>query len=225
MKFTKNKYILLIIPVLLTVIYSYFFVDDVQSVYKVKPLILVLVLLGYLIFSKEKNKELIFAFFFLFCETIFTFFANNELIFIQSLGCALLFILMNMVIVTKMIGQITITRFLKIMFPTALVSCILAYFLFKGGEIVTLLFYVFTVVIALYISFSIYLYILKKDKSSLLNLIAVMLFIFSAATRALSKMYGKSEITEILNIIFFTSYLCLIAKAVIIFNDEKIITA
>jgi len=220
----KRKNILLILCLVVAIVYYYLFVDGLEYLYKMKPLILGFVALYYAASVSLKNINIFFStsLLFLFCETLLAFFSDsNDLIYILSLGFALLFVLMNMILVSNMIGEIKTSMFFKIVFPTVFALSVIAYLIFQGGGLIIYLFYVFAVVIALYSSFSVYLFYKKRNKVSLLNLIAVLLFLFSAITRALNKMDQRMAIYEILNVIFFTSYLFLIAKAVILFSTSE----
>ena len=212
MKF-KRENILLIILVIVSLVYAYAYTQgSITLMYFSKPLIAPTALLFYLSKAQKVDKLFILALFFAFLGNVLLI-GPDDNFFVLGMSSNLIFILINMLIVTGKITDIDMFKFFKIAIPMILILIAVLYYMFAESRDITLLFYVFGGILALYASFSIYLYNEKKDQASLLNLIGVVLFLLSAIARGFDHINKTKTIYRIINIILYTSSLYFITRA------------
>lgn len=226
MKIKLSKtHLLLALFIIVSLVYLYAQIKNLPILgFYSKPLIVPIIVFYYLISVKTVNKLFSMALFFAFCgggsTLFFSFSGFTHMVVIM--GFSLLFILINIVIIAEMIGEIKAIKFYKIIIPFVLVLLLLYYISFKGGGHIRWLYYVFGTVVAIYASFSFYLYIEKRTVASLLNLIGVLAFVFSIIAKGLEHIDGGKTIYKIVNIIFYTLHIFFVCQAFIGFaNDEK----
>jgi len=213
--------ILLLILIIVSSIYAYGDVNDLQTIKHISKLFITpIITVYYFVSTKRVNKVFLLALFFIYCENLFAINANEQL-FILAMGCALLFILLNMIIVAEKIGRIKLFKLLKILIPIVLVLLTVLYVIFKNGSEITWLFYVLGIIIAIYSSFSVYLYTKDHSKGSSLNLIGVLSFILASIVKGTERIGGTITVFKILNVVFYVSSLFFITRAYISFDSEK----
>jgi len=223
----SKKNILLISFILISIIYGFVYVNDSRmNEYTSNSLISLLIfiyyfLLGayYIVGSKKKNTLFLLALFSAFLGDLLFF---NNVSFILGLVFFLFFILMNMLILTKKIGEIKIATFFISIIPFLLILIIVLSLFFTNVGMLKLLFLIYGSALGLYASFSLYFYLKAKSNVALINLIGILFFITATVLRGLRESEGDSTTYKLLNIIFFTISLVLITNAYIISDNEQI---
>jgi hypothetical protein len=180
--------------------------------YVSKSLVVPMILVYYICSAKKIDKLFVFGFLFAFCGNILLF-NTSEFFFVLSMGCALLFLLIHMVLIANLIGTIKMVEFLKMSIPFMIILILLVYLIFHNKKQINSVFYVFGSVVAIYIAFSLYLFRLKKNNASLLNLIGVAFFLLFSITRGIEETTGVKGIYSVLAIFFYPSFLFFITKA------------
>ncbi len=220
MKLTKSNSILGLF-VLMSIVYAYANITDATWLLYISKILLTPTLLIYYVLTTRKvNTLFVLALVFIFSENMFV--LNKEpTFFILGMGFALLFILMQMLIVTNRIGEIDIKKFLKILIPFMFIFLGILYFIFKNGGDITWIYYVLGFIIAIYGSFSFYLYFKEKSEAALHYLIGTIFFILSAIVKGLNMIDDRNIYLKVFNIIFYVISLIFIAKAIISFDASK----
>lgn len=218
----SKKHLFLALFLIVSLVYLYAKINNLLVLAQFsKPLVVPMITLYYLFSVKTVNKLFLVALFFAICSGVTGFFHFEGYVHIIAImGFSLLFILINMILIAEMIGEIQVVKFYKVIIPFVLVLFSLYYFVFKGGGYITWLYYVFGTIVAIYASFSFYLYTEKRTMSSLLNLIGVLAFIFSIIAKGLEYIDDGKVIYKIINIIFLTLHFFLVCQAFIGFGSE-----
>lgn len=223
----SKKNILLISFILISISYGFVYVNDsIIKEYFSNTVMSLLIfvyyaLLGfyYVVGSNRCNKIFLLALFAAFCGDLMFF---NNVSFILGLALFLFFILMNMLILTKKIGEIKIATFFISIIPFLLILIIVLSLFFTNVGILKLLFLIYGSTLGLYASFSLYFYLKAKSKAAIINLIGILFFIAATVLRGLRESEGDTTTYKFFNIIFFTIALLLITNAYII-SDNKLI--
>jgi len=223
----SRKNIILISYILISIIYGFVYVNDlIMKEYFSTTIMSFLIfvyyaLLGfyYVVSSNNNNKIFLMALFAAFCGDLMFF---NNISFILGLALFFFFILMNMLILTKKIGEIKIDTFFISIIPFLLILIMVLGLFFTDVGLLKLLFLIYGSTLGLYASFSLYFYLKKKSKEAFINLIGILFFIAATVLRGLRESKEDTTTYKFLNIIFFTIALLLITSAYIL-SDNKLL--
>lgn len=223
----SKKNIFLISFIIISIIYSFVYVNDSMIKEFLSNSVMSLLifiyyfLLGsyYVAATKKRNLLFLLALIAAFGGDLLFF---NNVSFILGLALFLLFILMNMLILTKKIGEIKIATFFISIIPFLLILILVLSLFFTNVGILKLLFLIYGSTLGLYASFSLYFYLKAKSKTASINLIGILFFIAATIIRGLRESEGDTTTYKILNIIFFTIALLLITNAYIISENKTI---
>jgi drug/metabolite transporter (DMT)-like permease len=223
----SKKNVLLISFILVSITYAFVYVNDsIQKEYFSNTVMSLLIfvyyaLLGfyYIVGSKRNNKIFLVALFAALCGDLL--FLNN-VSFILGLALFFFFILMNMLILTKKIGEIKIDTFFISIIPFLLILIMVLSLFFSNVGLLKLLFLIYGSTLGLYASFSLYFYLKDKSNLALINLIGILFFIAATVIRGLRESDEETTTYKFLNIIFFTVALLLITNAYIISDNKQV---
>jgi len=171
----------------------------------------------YTVASNNNSKLFLLALFSAFSGDLLFF---NNVSFILGLAFFLVFILLNMLILSKKIGEINIANFFISIIPFLLILVIVLGLFFTDVGLLKLLFLIYGLTLGLYASFSLYFYLKKKSKVALINFIGILFFILATVLRGLRETEGDTVTYMFLNSIFFTIALLLITNAYIMSDNE-----
>jgi disulfide bond formation protein DsbB len=129
---------------------------------------------------------------------------------------------MNMLILTKKIGEIKIDTFFISIIPFLLILIMVLSLFFSNVGLLKLLFLIYGSTLGLYASFSLYFYLKDKSDLALINLIGILFFIAATVIRGLRESDEETTTYKFLNIIFFTVALLLITNAYIISDNKQV---
>jgi len=212
MKFT-NKPLLLISFLITSAIYTYAHMYDTMWLkYWSKPFLMPLLAFYYVSIAKIIDAKFLIALFVAFCGDLF-FLSNKEFFFVLGMTCFLVFILLNMIIITKRIGEIKLATFYLTILPFILICMAIISIYFGDVGLMKVLFIIYASVLGLYGAFALYWYIQEKNKWALLNLIGVLFFFLAAVSKGLKTVEGPNKLYTILNMIFYIASMLLIATS------------
>jgi uncharacterized membrane protein YhhN len=195
----------------MSIIFTYANLYDVIWLkYWSKPFLMPLLAFYYITIAKTIDTKFLVALFFAFCGELL-FLNQKESFFILGMSCFLIFILINMIIITKRIGEIKLSTFYVTILPFILVCMAVISIYFGDVGLMKLLFIIYGSVLGLYGAFSLYWYVKEKDKWALLNLIGVLIFFLAAIGKGLKTIEGPKEIYKILNVTFYVCSMLLIS--------------
>ena len=214
MKLSKST-ILLLAFIVISLIYGYGYTYETQLIQYLPiwlmsflAVVYYVVLAFYYIFSADKvNKLFLLALFFALSGDLLFF---NKANFAIGLGAFVFFILLNMLIVSKKIGEIKIATFFITIIPFLLILMLVLSIFFSEVGMIKLLFLTYGCILGLYASFSLYYYVKKKHFISLLNLVGVLCLIVATVIRGLRETEGHKTTYRLLNITFYTCFLLII---------------
>jgi len=226
----SKKNIILISFILISITYSFVYINDslieeyLSSTFMSIFIILYYTLLGfyYAVASNNTSKLFLIALFSALTGGLLFF---NNVSFILGLAFFHVFILLNMIILSKKIGEINIANFFISIIPFLLILIIVLGSFFTDVGLLKLLFLIYGLTVGLYASFSLYFYLKKKSKVALINFIGILFFIIATVLRGLRESEGDTVDTatyKFLNSIFYTIALLLITNAYIMSDNELI---
>ncbi len=212
MKFT-NKALLLISFLIVSALYTYAHMYDVIWLkYWTKPFLMPFLTLFYITIAKKIDTKFIIALCFAFLGDLL-FLSQKESFFILGMSCFLIFILLNMIIISNRIGEIKLATFYLTILPFILICIAIISVYFGDVGLMKLLFIIYAGVIGLYGAFSLYWYVKERDKWALLNLIGVLFFFIAAIGKGLKMVEGPKEIYIIVNMTFYIASMLLICTS------------
>jgi len=202
--------------------FIYVYVNNLLIViYIAKPLIVPSLLVYYLSVVKNKKKLFLLGLDFVFLANVVVLFENDDFFFVLSMGCVLLFLLIHMVLITRLIGVFKMSKFLKMALFSMLFFNLITYLVCLNENKMNVLFYIFSVVLGLYFAFSYYFFHVKKDSVSRLNLIGLFFFVVFCFSRILEIESNSKTIWSVLFLFSYPSYLFCITKSLIILDKEE----
>jgi len=194
-------------------IYTYSIIFEVESLnYWLKPFLMPLLAGYYVSITNKVDIKFLIALFFAFCGDL-AFINQQEPFFILGMTCFLLFMLINMVMITSRIGEIKLAKLYIILLPFILIIMGLISLYFGDVGLMKLLFIIYGSVLGLYCAFALYWYLKDKNRWTMLNLIGVLLFFLAALAKGLMTKQEPKELFDLLNIIFYIGSLLLITFA------------
>jgi len=218
------KNIFLTFFVLVVILYSYSFINDIVIVkFITKPILNIM--LGFYciaVFNPLNRLYLLALFFDGLGDMLFV--LNTKSAFILVMGVFLFYMLTNMLVLTEKIGEIRMTTFFKLIIPFFIILVLVITLIFEKVGVLKLFFTIYGIVISLYAGFALYFYVRERHKYSLFNLIGVLFFIGASVIFGLYKMEGVDIFWKILNAIFYTGSLLLIYVGYM-FEEKKVSTS
>ncbi len=212
MKIAK-KPLLLISFLIVSAVYTYAHMYDVKWLkFWSKPFLIPLLAFYYISVAKIIDAKFLIALFFAFCGDLF-FLGSREIYFVLGMTCFLIFLLLNMIIITKRIGEIKLATFYLTILPFILICMAVISIYFGDVGLMKALFIIYASVLGLYGAFALYWYIQEKNKWTLLNLIGVLLFFLAAVSKGLKIVEGPTKLYTVLNMTFYIVSMLLIATS------------
>ncbi len=204
------KPLLLVSFLIVSAIYTYAHVHDIENLkYLSKPFLMPLLVSYYLLITKIIDRKFLLALFFAFCGDLF-FLTQKESLFILGMSCFLIFMLINMIIIANRIGEIKLAMFYLTLLPFILICIAVISIYFGDVGLMKLLFIIYGGVLGLYGAFALYWYLKEKNKWPLLNLIGVLFFFLATIGNGLKKVEGPKDIYKIVNMTFYIASVLLI---------------
>ncbi len=212
MKFA-NKTLLLTSFLVISLAYTYAHVADVIWLKNwSKPFLMPLLIFYYITIAKKIDIKFVIALCFAFIGDLL-FLSQKESFFILGMSCFLIFILLNMIIISSRVGEIKLATFYLTIIPFILICMAIISIYFGNVGLMKLLFIIYAGVIGLYGAFALYWYIKERDKWALLNLIGVLFFFVAAIGKGLKTVEGPKEVYKIVNMFFYIASMLLICTS------------
>lgn len=180
--------------------YAYFnYIENSNVAFYLKPLIVLSLLVQYYTAKKSKyNIFFIIALFFALSGDIF-FNYNSEITHIIAMASFLMFLLFLMIVITYAAKEIKFNGLLLTSVPFLIILIVVSYFFIDFKNIMSGIYLVLALVIAVLCSFSFYFHLKERNKKSRYYFIGCLLFILTGFARMMNEFYGLSNPTKLLN--------------------------
>ncbi len=201
--------------------YGYAYMNEFLSIMFVSKSFVIPMLSTYYITTTKRISNLfLLGLLFAFCGNL-VLFNSGQIFFILSMGCALFFLLIHMVLIATLTGAIRTYEFLKISIPFVIVVVGSIYLIFNGENQIKILFYVFGTVLGIYLSFSYYLFRKRNNNATLLNLIGVFVFLLYCVFKGIEVTQQSNDIYTVITHSLYPIFLFLVTRALTLIDLEK----
>ncbi len=210
---STNKTLLLTSFLIVSLAYTYAHIADLKwLMYWSKPFLMPILGLYYVSIAKKIDYRYIVALCFAFIGDLL-FLSEKEFLFVLGMSSFLIFVLMNMIIISKKAGEIKLDIFYLAILPFILISIAVISVFFGDVGLMKLLFIIYGSVLGLYGAFSLYWYLKERSKWVLLNLLGSLLFFAAAIAKGLKEVEGPNDSYKILNMTFYILAMILITQS------------
>jgi len=189
-------------------------------IYIVKPLLMISLFWYYKANTTNVNKWFVLGLFFSFLGDVFLL-GKGELFFILGLASFLIAHLLYITIVVKLLVKTTLKEVISVSIPYVLIFILLLNLLYEhlGGMKIPVIIY--ALVISVFGTVSLLLFIQKKTDAFLVLVMGVFIFIVSDSVLAINMFYQKEAYFSLVIMLTYVLAQFLICSFVLKLNTEK----